>query len=150
MKNESEANMISLTTLIIAGGLFLAALLAGIFFPHPMIWLCTLILGGILFFVLLPKYQGQQQAAGYGVEIQAAVQEVREWSRKTGDGDYIDRYEIIAVAPNPDNGRIHTFVSPPMSRNPKPYLKDSITVKVDWSNPEAYVMDLSFLPFDVH
>lgn len=142
--------MISLTTLVIAGVLFVIALLAGFFVPHPITWLVALILGGILFFILLPKYQGQQQAISNGVEAQAAVQEVREWSRKTGDGNYIDQYEIIAVAPNPDNGQIYTFVSPPMGQDPKPYLKDSITVKVDWSNPKAYVMDLSFLPFKVY
>lgn len=142
--------MISFTTLVIAGILFVIALLAGIFLPHPITWISALILGGILFFILLPKYQGQQQAISHGVEIQAAIQEVREWSRKTGDGDYVDRYEIIAVAPNPDNGEMYTFVSPPMGQDPKPYLKDRITVKVDWSNPKAYTMDLSFLPFQVH
>ncbi len=142
--------MISLTTLIIAGVLLAAALIASVLVPNPITWLITLVLGGLFFFILLPKYQGEQQAVKSGVEIQAAVQEVREWSRKTGDGNYIDQYEIIAVAPNPHNGKIQTFVSPPMAQNPKPYLGDSVKVKVDWSNPKAYVMDLSFLPFKVH
>ena len=87
----------------------------------------------------------------HGTEVQAAVQEVRSWSRKTGDGNYIDQYEIVAVAPHPDNGRIYTFVSPPMGQNPQPYLGSGrIAVKVDWNNPKSYVVDVSFLPFPVH
>lgn len=142
--------MISLTTLVIAGIFVLALFLISIFAPNPITWIMTLAFGAVFFFILLPKYQGEQQAVRQGVKIQAAVQEVRSWSRKTGDGNYIDQYEIIAVAPNPENGKIQQFVSPPMSQNPQPYLGDSIKVTVDWSNPKAYVMDLSFLPFKVN
>lgn len=142
--------MISLTTLIIAGILLAVALAVSVLVPNPAAWLAALVLGGLFFFILLPKYQGERQALENGTEIRAAVQEVRHWSRRTGDGDYIDRYEIVAVAPNPGNGKIQTFVSPPMAQNPGPYLSGSVNVKVDWSKPEAYVMDLSFLPFKVH
>lgn len=142
--------MISLTTLIIAGVLLAAALIASVLVPNPVTWLATLVLGGLFFFILLPKYQGGQQAVKSGVEIQAAVQEVRQWSRKAGGGNYIDQYEIIATAPNPHNGKVQTFVSPPMAEDPGPYLDGSVKVRVDWSNPKAYVMDLSFLPFKVY
>ena len=37
-----------------------------------------------------------------------------------------------------------------MGEDPAPYLGNSIKVTVDWSNPKAYVMDISFLPFAVH
>lgn len=142
--------MISLTTLIIAGAFTIILLLVSIFFPNPITWIMTLILGAVFYFILLPGYQGQQQAVYQGETITAAVQEVREWSRKQGDGNYIDQYEIIAVAPNPETGAMYTFVSPPMKQNPKPYLGDTVNVTVEWSNPKAYVMDLSFLPFAVH
>lgn len=142
--------MISLTTLIIAGVLLAAAVLAAVFVPHPITWLMALALGGLFFFVLLSKHQGQRQAVRQGVEIQAQVQKVRHWSHKAGSGNYIDQYEIIAAAPNPHNGSVQQFVSPPLGQNPEPYLDGSVKVKVDWSNPKAYVMDLSFLPFAVH
>lgn len=138
----------TLTTLVIAGVFMVVAILAAIFVPHPITWVASLILGGLFFFVLLPKYKGQQQAVMQGVEIQATVQEVRTWSRKKGD-DYINRYEVIATAHNPETAEIVRFVSPPMEQNPKPYLSEYVTVKVDWSNPNAYVMDLSFLPFAI-
>lgn len=50
-----------------------------------------------------PKYQGQQQAMAHGEVIEAAVSEVRHWNRKQSD-TIIDRYEIIALAPNPNTG----------------------------------------------
>ena len=37
-----------------------------------------------------------------------------------------------------------------MGEDPAPYLGNSIKVTVDWANPKAYVMDISFLPFAVH
>ncbi|MCS4533909.1 hypothetical protein [Neisseria montereyensis] len=140
--------MITLTTLVIAGVFLIAAILAAIFVPHPITWLATIILGGLFFFILLPKYKGQQQAIAQGVEIQAMVEEVRTWRRKVSD-HYANRYEIIASAHHPQTGEMVRFVSPPMEQNPEPYLSEYITVKVDWSNPNAYVMDLSFLPFAI-
>ncbi len=140
--------MISLTTLIIAGAITLCLLLVSLALPNPITWLMTLAMGAVWLFILLPKYQGEQQAVQQGVVIQAAVQEVRQWSRKQSD-TYIDFYEIIAVAPNPNSGEMYTFVSPPMRDNPQPYLGNTVAVTVVWSNPKAYVMDLSFLPFKV-
>ena len=141
--------MLSLTTLIIAAVFFIILLLVSIFVPNPITWLMTLALGAVFYFILWPKYQGQQQAVRQGVEIQAAVQEVRHWNQKRSD-TIVDRYEIIAVAPNPQNGKMQQFVSPPMGEDPAPYLGNSIKVTVDWSNPKGYVMDISFLPFAVH
>lgn len=138
--------MISLTTLIIAG-LLLAALIAAAFLlPHPATLLAAFAAGLILFVFLLPRYQGQQQALANGETVTATVSQVRWWSRKTGDGDYIDQYEIIAFAPHPQTGEIRKFVSPPLRDNPEPHLNGSVEVKVDWRNPQAYVMDLDFLP----
>ena len=77
------------------------------------------------------------------------MQEVRHWNQKRSD-TIVDRYEIIAGAPNPQNGKMQQFVSPPMGEDPAPYLGNSIKVTVDWANPKAYVMDISFLPFAVH
>lgn len=141
--------MLSLTTLIIAAVIIIALLLVSIFIPNPITWLMTVVLGAVFWFILLPNYQGQQQAQTQGVVVQAAVSEVREWSRKQGD-QYQDRYEIIALAPHPDTGNMVTFTSPPLNENPKPYLGDTVQVQVDWSNPKAYVMDLSFLPNPPH
>ncbi|UOO82135.1 hypothetical protein LVJ83_01250 [Uruburuella testudinis] len=140
--------MISLTTIIMAAVFTVILLLVSLFVPNPITWVMTLILGALLYFVLWPQYQGQQQAVRQGVEIQAAVQEVRHWNRKQSDTT-VDRYEIIAVAPNPNTGNIQQFVSPPMAEDPAPYVGDSVKVTVDWSNPKAYVMDVSFLPFKV-
>ncbi|WP_274571813.1 hypothetical protein [Neisseria leonii] len=138
--------MISLTALVIVGVILLALLLAGIFVPNPITWIMTLLLGAVFWFVLLPKYQGEQQAVTQGVVVRAAVSEVRSWSRKQGDGDYQDWYEVLAMAANPETGKLQTFVSAPMKDDPAPYLGETVEVKVDWRNPKAYVMDLSFLP----
>ena len=141
--------MITLTTLIIAGILTVALLLLSMALPHPITWIGPLIMCGILFFILLPKYQAQQQAVQQGVMVQAAVQQVREWKQKHND-DVRYRYEILAVAPNPSTGKMQTFISPPLSEDPQPYLEQTVTVKVDWNHPKAYVMDVSFLPFEVY
>lgn len=140
--------MLSLTTLIVAAVIALVFLLLSIFLPNPITWLFTLAIAAAMYFYMWPKYQAQQQAVQQGVEIQAAVQEVRHWNQKRSDTT-VDRYEIVAVAPNPNNGNIQQFVSPPMGEDPQPYLGDSVKVTVDWSNPKAYVMDVSFLPFKV-
>ncbi|MDO5638255.1 MAG: hypothetical protein Q4G28_00100 [Neisseria sp.] len=140
--------MLSLTTIIIAAVIAVVFLLISIFLPNPITWLFTLAIAAAIYFYMWPKYQAQQQAVQQGIEIQAAVQEVRHWNRKRSDTT-VDRYEIVAVAPNPFNGNIQQFVSPPMETDPAPYLGDSVKVTVDWSNPKAYVMDVSFLPFKV-
>ena len=64
--------MLSITTLIIAAVFFIILLLVSIFVPNPITWLMTLALGAVFYFILWPKYQGQQQAVRQGVEIQAA------------------------------------------------------------------------------
>lgn len=141
--------MISLTTIIIAAVVVLALLVITLVAPNPITGIMALIFGALLYFVLWPKYEGGRQAAASGVEIQVAVQEVRHW-HSGGSDRPVDKYEIIALAPNPTNGRMQQFVSPPMTRDPQPYLGDTVTVKVDWSNPKAYIMDVSFLPFKVN
>lgn len=141
--------MITLTTLIIAAAAVIGLLILCFVLPHPITWLMTLIMIALTLFILWPKYQGQQQAMANGEIIEAAVSEVRHWNRKQSD-TIVDRYEIIALAPNPHTGKMQKFVSPPMSADPAPYLGDTVKVKVDWSNPNAYVMDISFLPFPVH
>lgn len=138
--------MISLTTLFIAGAVILALLLVSIVIPNPITWLMTLAMGAVFWFYLWPQYQGEQQAVRQGETVRAAVGEVREWSRKQGDGNSVERYQIVAMALNPHNGKMHTFTSPPLNENPKPYLGDTVNVLVDWQSPQAYVMDLSFLP----
>ena len=77
--------MISLTTLIIAAVIVIALLLFSVFVPNPITWIMTIALGAVFWFILLPNYQGQQQAEMQGVVVQAAVSDVREWSRKQGD-----------------------------------------------------------------
>lgn len=141
--------MLSLTTMIIAVAVTVVLLVITLAVPNPITGIMTLIFGALIYFVLWPKYEGGRQAQAYGVEIQAAVQEVRHWN-SGGNNNLIDKYEIVALAPNPHNGRMQQFVSPPMTTDPEPYLQDTVTVKVDWSNPKAYIMDLSFLPFQVN
>lgn len=141
--------MITLTTLIIAGLLAFALLVASFILPHPASWLATLAMGGVFFLVLLPKYQGQQQALAQGTVIQAEVVDVRQWDRKQQD-QLVDYYEIIAQATNPRTGNRQQFVSPPLPADPKPYLHRTVRVTVDWNHPKAYIMDISFLPFKVH
>ncbi|MDO5059331.1 MAG: hypothetical protein Q4D82_05245 [Neisseria sp.] len=138
--------MITLTTLIIAGAILAACVLASFFVPHPVVWIATLIMGITFFVGLLPRYQGEQQALQSGVTVSAAVSEVRHWSRKSGDGNYTDQYEILALAPHPETGEMRQFVSPPLNEDPAPHLGESVNITVDWQNPKAYVMDLSFLP----
>lgn len=138
----------SLTTIIIAVAVTVVLLLITFIAPNPITGIMTLVFAALIYFVLWPKYDGGRQAQAHGVEIQAAVQEVRHWNGGSSDNPK-DKYEIIALAPNPENGRMQQFVSPPMTTDPQPYLKDTVTVKVDWSNPKAYIMDLSFLPFKV-
>lgn len=140
--------MISLTTILIASGIVAVLLGITLVSKSPIIGGLALIMGALVYFVLWPKYEGGQQAMTHGVEIQAAVQEVRHWNRGGDRGG--DKYEILAIAPNPNNGKMQQFVSPPMTQDPQAYLSDSVTVKVDWDNPQAYVMDLSFLPFAVN
>ena len=140
--------MISLTTIIVAAAVAVVFLLISIFLPNPITWLFTLGIAAAIYFFMWPKYEAQQQAVRQGVEIQAAVQEVRHWNQKRSDTT-VDRYEIVALAPNPNNGNMQQFVSPPMDEDPSPYVGDSVNVTVDWSNPKAYVMDVSFLPFKV-
>ncbi len=141
--------MLSLTTIIIAVAVTAVLLVITLVAPNPITGIMALVFGALIYFVLWPKYEGGQQAQAQGVEIQAAVQEVRHWNSgmRNSQGD---KYEIIALAPNPYNGKMQQFVSPPMTTDPEPYLQDTVTVKVDWSNPKAYIMDLSFLPFKVH
>lgn len=141
--------MISMTTIIIASVIAVALLLVTLVAPNPITAVMALIVGALIYFVLWPKYEGGQQAMKSGIEIQAAVQEVRHWNSGSNNSP-VDKYEIIAVAPNPNNGEIQQFVSPPMTTDPTPYLSDRIKVNVDWTNPKAYVMDVSFLPFAVH
>lgn len=136
----------SIITLAIAG-LILAGLVVLCFvLPHPITWLMAAIMALVFFLILLPQYQGEQTAIAQGQSVQAAVSEVRHWQRRVGDGDYIDRYEIIALWPNPRNGQMIRFVSPPLNADPAPYLPQAISVTVDTDNPKNYVMDLSFLP----
>ena len=58
--------MLSITTLIIAAVFFIILLLVSIFVPNPITWLMTLALGAVFYFILWPKYQGQQQAVRQG------------------------------------------------------------------------------------
>ncbi|MCF7530547.1 hypothetical protein ACOR62_10165 [Neisseria lisongii] len=139
--------MITLTTIVIAVVFTLALLIATFVAPNPITGVLALVMGALVYFVLWPKYEGGQLALSQGVEIQAAVQEVRHWNVGGDVGG--DKYEILAVAPRPDNGQIQQFVSPPMTTDPQPYLGDTVSVTVDWSHPQAYIMDLSFLPFRV-
>lgn len=139
----------TLTTIIIAVAVTLALLVITLVAPNPITGVMTLIFAALVYFVLWPKYQGTQQAEAYGVEIQAAVQEVRHWNSGSSERP-VDKYEILALAPNPNTGKMQQFVSPPMTTDPTPYLKDTVTVKVDWRNPKVYIMDVSFLPFAVY
>ncbi|STZ77215.1 hypothetical protein [Bergeriella denitrificans] len=141
--------MITLTTIIIALAVTFILLVVTFVAPNPVSGIMAVVFAALIYFVLWPKYEGGQQAQAHGTEIQAAVQEVRHWNSgsKNSQGD---KYEIIAVAPNPYDGKMRQFVSPPMTTDPEPYLGDTVTVKVDWRNPKAYVMDVSFLPFQVH
>lgn len=141
--------MISLTTIIIALVVTFALLVISFVAPNPITGIMAVAFGLLIYFVLWPKYEGGQQAQAQGVEIQAAVQEVRHWNRGTRHNQG-DKYEVVAIAPNPYDGKMWQFVSPPMTTDPEPYLGDTVTVKVDWSNPKAYIMDVSFLPFPVH
>lgn len=141
--------MLSLTTMMIAVAVTAVLLLITLLAPNPITGIMALVFGALIYFVLWPKYEGGRQAQAHGVAVQAAVQEVRHWNSGSSDRP-LDKYEIIALAPNPNNGRMQQFVSPPMTTDPEPYLQDTVTVKVDWSNPHAYIMDLSFLPFKVY
>ena len=140
--------MISFTTILIAAAIAIVLLGITLVAPNPITGIMALIVGALIYFVLWPKYEGGQQALARGEEIQAAVQEVRHWNSgsKNSQGD---KYEIIAIAPNPNNGKMQEFVSPPMTQDPQPYLQDTVAVRVDWSNPKAYIMDVSFLPVKV-
>lgn len=136
----------SIITLILAG-LMLAALLVLCWaLPHPLTWVMAAAMAALFFLVLLPQYQGQQQALANGQTVSAAVAEVRHWQRKVGDGNYEDKYEIIALWPNPHTGQMVRFVSPPLHQDPQTHLPAAIQVTVDTGNPKNYVMDLSFLP----
>ncbi|MFD1244636.1 hypothetical protein [Paralysiella testudinis] len=136
----------SLITLIIAGLILAALLVLCWVLPHPITWLMAAVMAALFFLVLLPKYQGEQQALAHGQTVAAAVAEVRHWQRKVGDGNYEDNYEIIALWPNPHNGQMVRFVSPPLRQNPQAHLPAAVNVTVDTDNPKNYVMDLSFLP----
>ena len=111
--------MLSLTTIIIAAAVALVFLLISIFLPNPITWLFTLGIAAAIYFFMWPKYEAQQQAVRQGVEIQAAVQEVRHWNQKRSDTT-VDRYEIVAIAPNPNNANIQQLVSPPLAGGPAP------------------------------
>ena len=136
----------SLITLIIAGLILAALLVLCWVLPHPITWLMAAVMAALFFLVLLPKYQGEQQALTHGQTVAAAVAEVRHWQRKVGDGNYEDNYEIIAHCPKPHNGKMVRFVSPPLRQNPQAHLPAAVNVTVDTDNPKNYVMDLSFLP----
>lgn len=137
----------SIITLGIAALLLVGALILAFTLPHPLTWLIAVILGAIFFLVLLPKYQGEQKALSNGQDVVARVEKVRFWSRKYGDGRFLDQYEINAVWQNPRNGQTVRFISPPLKIDPEPFLKDkTVKVKVNPDNPTQYVMDLSFLP----
>ncbi|MCP1660053.1 hypothetical protein [Neisseria perflava] len=141
--------MMTLTTIVIAVAVALALLLVTLVAPNPFTAVMALVVAALTYFVLWPKYEGGRQAQANGVEIQAAVQEVRHWN--TGSHNQQgDKYEIIAVAPNPVSGKMQQFVSPPMTTDPQPYLSATVKVKVDWNHPKAYIMDVSFLPFRVN
>ena len=136
----------SVMVLWIAGILLLLSLGLSITVPHPVTWLITVVLALLLVFVLWPKYQGQQQALQHGQTVQTRLKEIRHWTRKQGDGFLLDQYEIVTEWVHPQNGRHHTFVSPPLQQDPGAYTPNLIAVKVDEAQPEHYVMDLTFLP----
>ena len=116
---------------------------------HPVVWLATVVWAGLFFIILLPKYQNTQAALEKGQEVLATVQEVRQWDRKinTDAGEYITKYEIIAVWQNPRTGQPVQFISDPVEKNPKPFIQNNkVKVKVNLDNPTQYVVDLSFMP----
>lgn len=136
----------SIITLIIAGLLLIGALVLCFVLPHPATWLCTAVLAGIFFFILIPKYQNEQQALARGIRVETRLKEVRSWSRRQSGGDTVYHYEIITTWYNPTRGREETFVSAPLDYDPARYLPAQIWVQVDPTHPQAYVMDTSFLP----
>ncbi|MDO5686954.1 MAG: hypothetical protein Q4G42_06195 [Neisseria sp.] len=137
----------SLITLIIAGVVLAGTVILAFSLPHPITWLMAIVWGAVFFAILLPKYQGEQQALAGGEEITARVDEVRFWSRRYGDGQFLDQYEIIALWDDPRSGKTVRFVSAPLQINPEPYLSTrTVKVKVNPANPQQYVMDLSFMP----
>ena len=136
----------SIITLVIAALLLAALVVLCFVLPHPITWLMTAVMAALFVWVLLPRYQGEQRAMAHGQVVQAAVAEVRHWQRKVGDGNYQDQYEIIALWPHPQTGKMVRFVSPPLRQDPQAHLPPSIAVTVDINQPQNYVMDLSFLP----
>ncbi|WP_051940455.1 hypothetical protein [Stenoxybacter acetivorans] len=136
----------SLITLIVAGAVLAFFVLLCFLLPTPITWLITAAFAALFFMVLLPKYEGEQTAKKQGETVQAAVSDIRHWQMRYGDGNYQDKYEIIALWPNPRTGKMVQFISPPLLKDPKPHLLPAISVTVDTNNPRNYVMDLSFLP----
>ena len=135
----------NLITLLIAALILLGAAILSFTLPHPITWLITAALGLLFFLVLLPKYQGQQQALKHGETIQAVVSQVRHWQHKIGDGQYQDKYEIIAQWHNPKTGHSVEFVSPPLREYPSNQIGTHIAVTVNPNNPKQYVMQIGTL-----
>lgn len=140
--------MITSTTLIICSIALILLLIGGLVTHQPILLVMALIVAGVLFFVLLPKYQNQQAAMAQGMPVMAQVKEIR-WSHHWvgSDRQPETRYEIIATWQNPQNGKTVEFVSEPLATDPKPHIQNNqVKVTVSPQNPEQYVMDTSFVP----
>lgn len=132
----------SIATVIIAAAFLLLAAVLSFALPHPITWLATAALGLLFFAVLLPQYQGQQQALRHGQTVWATVSHIRHWQHKVGDGHYQDKYEITALWSNPTTGKMVTFISPPLREDPTGKIGSSIAVTVNPNHPKHYVMQL--------
>lgn len=135
----------SVVVLWLAGFFFILSLVLSIMQPHPASWLLSIGIAAVFMLVLLPKYQAQQHALRVGQVVEANVVDVRQWSRKRGSGADVIQYEVISQWRHPDTQEVYTFISPPLKEDPKAKLPSTVDIKVDWDNPKAYIMDLSFL-----
>ncbi len=135
----------SVVVLWLAGFFFVLSLIFSIMQPHLISWLVSLVIAVLFLVILLPKYQQEQHALRVGQVVDTMVVDVRHWTRKVGDGQHIDRYEVITQWRHPDSLDVYTFRSKPFKQDPSDRLPSKVQVKVDLDNPKAYIMDVSFM-----
>lgn len=131
--NSNDAKIISFMSLWFAPMMFMG--LGSLF----------ALIGGFLFKFKEPYIRDNKELKQTGIAIQADINNI------TIDEDYSKNgrhpYIIYAQWQDLKTSKIHLFQSMPIWYDPTKYIKyDTITVFIDPDNPQAYYMDIEFLP----
>ncbi len=119
------------------------------------LWGATFILGIIgtffflmgfsLFISIMRKKKRKQDLIQYGTKILSDIQRVEINPSVSINGKH--PWRIVSQWKNPESLQLHIFTCDNLWFDPTSYIKnDKIEVLIDRTNPQKYLVDLSFLP----